>query len=83
MYRFLFQFTLICMFASTAVAQTKNELRVADLRRCVLESGQAIEPCKVGFRTFGLLNAERTNVVLVPMWFYGKTEQLHPKVSLR
>lgn len=81
MYRFLFKFTLICMFASAAVAQTKDELRVADLHRCVFESGQAIEPCKVGFRTFGSLNAERKNAVLVPMWFYGKTEQLHPKVG--
>lgn len=79
--RFLFQFVLLCIFSSVVVAQRQEELRVADMGRCVLENGQAIEPCKIGFRTFGSLNAERKNAVLVPMWFTGKTEQLQPKVG--
>jgi homoserine O-acetyltransferase len=48
----------------------------ADLGRCTLESGQVIEHCRVGYRTFGHLNAARDNAVLMPTWLYGKSADL-------
>lgn len=57
-------------------AAGEGDQRVADLKACVLDSGETIEGCKVGFRTFGKLDAKRSNVVLFPTWFTGTTKQL-------
>ena len=48
----------------------------ADLGDFALESGQTIRNCKIGYRTFGSLNPERSNAVLFPTWFSGRTEDL-------
>ena len=41
-----------------------------------LINGQSIRNCKMGYRTFGTLNAAKSNAVLFPAWFAGKSEQL-------
>jgi homoserine O-acetyltransferase len=53
-----------------------GQLQFAELGRCQLESGQSIEDCRVGYRTFGHLNAARDNAVLMPTWLYGKSGDL-------
>lgn len=42
----------------------------ADLGKCELESGKVIEDCRIGYRTWGTLNADKSNAVLVllPVW---------------
>lgn len=65
--------------AADTVAQ--GHLRMAELGQCMLENGEVIKPCQIGYRTFGKLNAERSNAVLVLMWFTGTTEQLYPKIG--
>ena len=47
--------------------------RIGDLP---LERGGVITNCRLEDRTLGTLNAERTNAVLFPTWFSGRTEQL-------
>ena len=51
-------------------------LRFADLGDCNLENESVIKNCRVAYRTFGALNADRSNVVLFPSWFSGTTEDL-------
>jgi homoserine O-acetyltransferase/O-succinyltransferase len=41
-----------------------------------LESGKFIAELKLGYRTYGKLNAERSNAVLFPTWFNGTTADL-------
>lgn len=48
----------------------------ADLGRCTLDSGQTIEHCRVGYRTFGALNAAGDNAVLMPTWLNGRSEDM-------
>ena len=48
----------------------------ADLGRCTLDNGQVIEHCRVGYRTFGQLNAAGDNAVLMPTWLNGRTEDM-------
>ena len=48
----------------------------AELGRCTLDSGQSIEHCRVGYRTFGTLNAAGDNAVLMPTFLNGRTEDL-------
>lgn len=50
--------------------------RFMDLGSFPLESGQTIDGCRVGYRTFGTLDATRSNVVLFPTWFSGTTKPL-------
>lgn len=57
-----------------------GEERSADLGACVLESGERIEGCHIGFRTYGTLNATRDNAVLFLTWFTGTTRSLSPIV---
>lgn len=53
-----------------------EEQRFAKLGRCTLESGQMIEDCRIGYRTFGTLNAAHDNAVLMPTWLYGRSDEL-------
>ncbi len=41
-----------------------------------LQSGQFIQDCKLTYRTFGTMNAAKTDVILFPTWFNGTTEDL-------
>lgn len=49
--------------------------RLADLGNFQLESGQVLQNCRLGYRTFGKLNANQSNAILVPTWFTGTSEQ--------
>lgn len=41
-----------------------------------LQNGQTIPDCKVTYRTFGKLNADKSNVILIPTWYNGRSEDL-------
>ncbi|MDT5268736.1 MAG: hypothetical protein QOH49_922 [Acidobacteriota bacterium] len=64
---------LLVLAAGAASAQ---EQKFADLGDFKLESGEVIRGCRVGYRTFGTLNPEKSNAILVPTWASGTTEQL-------
>jgi homoserine O-acetyltransferase len=53
-----------------------QELQFARLGDFKLESGAVIRDCRIGYRTFGALNADKSNAILVPTWASGTTEQL-------
>lgn len=46
----------------------------ANLGVCETVSGTPIADCRIGYRTAGSLNAERSNAVLVPTWYGGTSE---------
>ena len=69
---------LLSMFlalgAAHAFAQSPGNdgrQQVADLGVCRLVSGRQIDDCRLGYRTWGRLNAAHTNAVLIPTWFSG------------
>jgi len=64
-------FLLLCGLANWATAQQKF-YHLGDFK---LENGQVIKDCKIGYRTFGKLNASKSNAVLVPTWFTGNSQQ--------
>jgi len=53
-----------------------GQLKIAELGQCRLENGQTIEDCRVGYRTFGHLDAAGDNAVLMPTWLYGTSGDL-------
>lgn len=54
----------------------EGEQQIAELGTCKLSSGEVVQDCRVGYRTFGVLNRERTNVVIMPTWLNGRSEDL-------
>jgi homoserine O-acetyltransferase len=65
---------LALLIASLAAAQSTQQF--ADLGDFRLVSGGTIPHCRIGYRTFGTLNGGRSNAVLVPTWFSGRSEDL-------
>jgi homoserine O-acetyltransferase len=40
-----------------------------------LDSGEVLRNCRIGYRTFGQLNAEKSNLILIPTWAGGTTRE--------
>lgn len=72
--RFIGAIVLLVTLAPGLGAQ--SELQFADLGTCELESGEAIENCRLGYRTAGRLNADRSNAILFTTWWTGTSESL-------
>ena len=67
--------TIVLLFLlaiSNFTAQSKQQF--ANLGDFTTVGGEIIKNCKVGYRTTGTLNAEKTNAVLCPTRFTGKSE---------
>lgn len=47
-----------------------------ELGSCPLASGETIQGCRVGYRTFGKLDTAKDNVVIMPSWLNGRSEDL-------
>src|SRR5262249_43613338 len=78
LHRFLLFAAATLLVCSWAVAQ---EQKFADLGEFKLVSGEVIHDCKIGYRTFGKLNADKSNVVVFPTWAGGTTEELSGDVG--
>jgi homoserine O-acetyltransferase len=48
--------------------------RQVSLGTCRLSTGAAIAPCRVAYRTYGRLSPARDNVILIPTFFAGRSE---------
>jgi homoserine O-acetyltransferase len=49
----------------------RGQQKFAKLGTCKLTSGAVIQNCRIGYRTWGALNADRSNAILFPTWFSG------------
>jgi len=65
----------------TYLCASAQEQQFAKLGDFKLESGEVIRDCRVGYRTFGTLNPDKSNVVLFPTWASGTTEQLKSNIG--
>ncbi len=67
---------LLVFLATPAAVRAQGELSLADLGDFRLENGQVIKDCRLGYRTFGTLNKDRSNAILFLTWLAGTTEDL-------
>jgi homoserine O-acetyltransferase len=65
--------SLVLLLAGCATAQEQQFASLGDFK---LASGEVLRDCRIGYRTFGKLNAAKSNVVLFPMWAGGNTGQI-------
>jgi homoserine O-acetyltransferase len=63
----------VCFLIAPSFAQ---ELKFAELGDFLLESGETIRDCRIGYRTFGSLNPQKSNAVLFPTWYSGTSQNL-------
>ncbi|MFT4929440.1 MAG: homoserine O-acetyltransferase [Phenylobacterium sp.] len=66
---------LVCSTGDT-FANTIPELNTVNIGDYKTTSRAQIRRCIIGYRTFGSLNADKSNVVLWPTWFGGTSEDL-------
>lgn len=58
-----------------------GQQQYADLGVCKLAGNGEIASCQLGYRTWGALNAERSNAVLIPTWFGGTSRNIQDWVG--
>lgn len=66
-------FTLIVLISANLCGQVQ---KYAVLKDFVFESGEMIKECKVGYRTYGRMNQDKTNIVMYCTWFNGLSSSL-------
>jgi len=74
----IFAICVICGLSLVALAQQQQFANIGDLK---LQTGGVIRNCRIGYRTFGQLNADKSNVVVFPTWAGGTTEQLQSSIG--
>ena len=65
----------VCSFEGHADDDLDAGQEYAEFSECPLLSGEPIAPCRIGYRTFGRLNASKTNAILIPTWYTGTSAQ--------
>jgi len=70
-------FVVAALLVCAAPASAQPPLKVVPLGRCRLSSGREIPDCRVAYRTYGTLSSARDNVVLIPTWLLGRSEDLN------
>jgi homoserine O-acetyltransferase len=68
--------TLVLLLNHTKLIAADGEQQFADLGVCKLANGQQIDNCRLGYRTWGTLNPERSNAILFPSWFSGNSANM-------
>jgi homoserine O-acetyltransferase len=69
---------VICGLSLVALAQEQQFANIGDLK---LSNGGVIRNCRIGYRTFGRLNSDKSNVIVFPTWAGGTTEQLKSSIG--
>jgi len=70
----------LCLFALLLLSVTARAAdapqQFADIGDLPLVSGETLYDVRIGYRTAGELNADRSNVILFPTWFTGSSGDL-------
>jgi homoserine O-acetyltransferase len=74
MKKFKFSFYIVLLFSSILFSQ--SDLKIAEIGNFKLTNGDTIYNCKIGYRIFGEMNKDKSNIILFPTWFGGTTEGL-------
>lgn len=74
MKRFLICFQIILTF--NILIYSQSELKIADIGNLKLTSGEVLDNCKIGYRIFGQINVDRSNIIIYPTWFGGTSEEI-------
>jgi homoserine O-acetyltransferase len=74
----MYRLALILFICTFCPAAEQEFAYIGDL---ALERGGVIKNCRVGYRTYGVLNADKSNAILWPTWFGGTSGQLEDMIG--
>lgn len=66
----------ILIYLILAYSFSTAQQKFYELGDFVLESGEVVFDCKIGYRTFGKLNEDKSNAILYSTWFGGTSQML-------
>ena len=72
---------VICGLLALQLVAFAQEQQFANLGDFKLQNGGVIRNCRIGYRTFGTLNSDKSNVVVFLTWAGGTTEQLKSNIG--
>src|SRR5271169_4784527 len=75
-----FLFGLLSLVTLLVCAASAQQQQFASLGDFKLESGETLRDCRIGYRTYGKLNAAKSNAILFPTWAGGTTEHLEDAI---
>ncbi|MGB7640908.1 MAG: alpha/beta fold hydrolase, partial [Terriglobales bacterium] len=78
MKRMLLQFLLLPSLLSFVNAQEQQFAKIGDLK---LDNGEVIRDCAVGYRVFGQMDANQSNVVVFPTFLGGRSADLADRIG--
>lgn len=64
------KFIILLCFLVSCIIYAEEQL-FAELGDIILENGQTLENCRLGYRILGELNEQKTNAIIIPMWYAG------------
>jgi len=64
------------IFLFTVITEVNSQQLFKNIGDLTLESGNKLKHCSVGYRTFGSVNSDSSNILLYLSWFGGTSEQL-------
>jgi homoserine O-acetyltransferase len=67
-------FYIILIFSSIIYSQ--SGLQLGEIGNFKLTNGDTIYNCKIGYRLFGKMNKDKSNIILFPTWFGGNSKDL-------
>ncbi len=70
------KFLLLILVLLSSLVFSQSQQLFDDIGDLNLESGEILYNCRIGYRTFGKMNEDKSNIVLFPTWFGGTTAQL-------
>jgi len=62
------------LLVSSVSAQSLQ--RFANIGDLKLQSGKTLYNCQIGYRTFGSINVDSSNIIIYPSWFGGTSEAI-------
>src|SRR3954447_9517133 len=71
---FILAYLLVILTVVSAIGQDQRFASLSDFQ---LENGDVIRDLTIGYRTFGTMNANRSNIIIYLTWAGGRTSQLN------
>jgi homoserine O-acetyltransferase/O-succinyltransferase len=75
---------MLAFFSAVPCLQAQQNMlrqQYASIGDLPLLSGETISDCRIGYRTYGKLNATKSNIILFLTWFSGSTIELENSVA--
>lgn len=68
---------LVFVFFLLSIAfQAKSVQKFGNIGNLMLENGDTLFDCKIGYMEFGKINSDSSNIIIFPSWYGGTAEQI-------